>query len=324
MKTIFRYFLYTAALIAVLISVVLFYIKTQLPNVGSAPDISVEATPERIARGHYLANHVMLCMDCHAERDWSLFTAPPKPGTLGAGGDVFDQTMGFPGRFVARNITPAGIGDWTDGEIYRAITTGVSRDGHAFFPVMPYLLYGQLDDEDIYSVIAYVRSLEPVYNDLEESAPDFPMSLILNTIPQKGSPSLRPPKTEVLAYGKYMATASGCIDCHTNYVGGKQVGAPFAGGREFAFPDGSILRTSNITPHPTGIGLWSRDMFVQRFKTYADSAYVPHQVEPGEFQTIMPWMMYAGMEKEDLEAIYGYLKSLDPVDNLVERFTKAP
>jgi hypothetical protein len=318
-----KYLLYTLGLVAVLVSGLLLYVKTQLPDVGPPPDITVQITPERVQRGHYLANHVMLCMDCHAVRDFSLFSGPPIPGTLGAGGDVFDQAMGFPGRFIARNITPAGVGNWTDGELYRAITTGVSKDGHAFFPVMPYPLYGQLDDEDIYAVIAYLRSLEPVENELDTSAPDFPMNLILNTIPKKGTPTKRPPKSDVLAYGKYMTTASGCIECHTNFDKGKQIGEPFAGGRAFNFPDGSTLRSSNITPHATGIGLWTMEQFVARFKAYADSSYVPERVNPGEFQTVMPWMMYAGMDTEDLEAIYTYLRSLPAVDHRVERFTSS-
>ncbi len=59
------------------------YIKMFMPNVGKAQDIKVDITPERVARGEYLANCVTLCMDCHSKRDWSIFTAPPTPGTAG-------------------------------------------------------------------------------------------------------------------------------------------------------------------------------------------------------------------------------------------------
>ena len=134
-----RYVLYAMAIILIAIVAFLGYLSFLLPNVGSAPDMQVEITPERVARGEYLANHVMLCMDCHARRDFSIYAGPPIPGTEGAGGEAFDQTMGFPGAFYSRNITPAGVGDWTDGELFRAITTGVSRDGSALFPVMPYI-----------------------------------------------------------------------------------------------------------------------------------------------------------------------------------------
>src|SRR5687768_11646792 len=119
------------------------YIKFGLPNVGPAPELKVEASAERIARGKYLANHVMVCMDCHSTRNWNEFSAPPVPGTLGKGGEVFDHKMGFPGVYYASNITPSGIGDWTDGEIFRAITSGVRKNDKPIFPVMPHKNYGQ-------------------------------------------------------------------------------------------------------------------------------------------------------------------------------------
>lgn len=79
--------------------------------------------------------------------------------TLGAGGEKFDRTMNFPGEFYSKNITPFALKKWTDGGIYRAITSGVSKDGHPFFPVMPYPNYNQMATEDVYSLIAYLRSL---------------------------------------------------------------------------------------------------------------------------------------------------------------------
>ncbi|WP_317167985.1 hypothetical protein [Cyclobacterium jeungdonense] len=112
----------------------LLYISFALPNVGpAAANCKVVSSPEKIARGKYLANHVMLCIDCHSLRDFSLFSAPPVPGTEATGGDRFDQTMGFPGVFVSPNITPAGIGDYSDGEIFRLITTGVKKMEIPFF-----------------------------------------------------------------------------------------------------------------------------------------------------------------------------------------------
>ena len=41
----------------------------------------------------------------------------------------------------------------------------------------------------------------------------------------------------------------------------------------------------------------------------------------GEFQTIMPWVMYAGMTEQDLGAIYDYLRTVKPVDQSVVRWT---
>jgi hypothetical protein len=79
----------------------------------------------------------------------------------------------------------------------------------------------------------------------------------------------------------------------------------------------------NITPDKeTGIGLWSKELFIQRFKAYANDSlkYVP--VSKDDFNTPMPWIMYAGMTDEDLGAIYDYLRTVKPVVNQVERFTK--
>jgi mono/diheme cytochrome c family protein len=262
-------------------------------------------------------------MDCHAQRDWTKFSGPAKPGTLGAGGDVFDQRVGFPGVFYARNITPAGISRYTDGELYRVITAGVNKEGKALFPVMPYLYYGKMDPEDIYSIIAYIRSLAPVENAVPESKADFPFNFIINLIPQRANPEKRPDKSDRIAYGAYMTNAAGCIECHTDVKGGQIIAEmAFSGGRAFQFPDGSVVRSTNLTPHATGLALWTEEMFVKRFKQYADSAYTIPTVGPGEFNTVMPWTMYGQMNEEDLKAIFAYLKTVKPIENIVERFTK--
>jgi hypothetical protein len=61
-------------------------------------------------------------------------------------------------------------------------------------------------------------------------------------------------------------------------------------------------------------------MFVSRFKLYADSAYQAPAVAQHDFNTVMPWGQYAGMEETDLKAIFTYLKSLQPVQHKVIRF----
>lgn len=322
MKKFLKYFGYLVLLIVLAAASLLTYVSVALPDVGPAEDLKIDYTQERIERGRYLANAVNLCMDCHAERDFSKFSGPPKEGTKGSGGDRFDQSMGFPGVFYSKNITPAGISRYTDGELFRVITTGVNKDGRAMFPVMPYLYYSKMDPEDIYSIIAYIRSLEPVNKEIPESKPDFPFNFIVNTIPQKAQPQKRPEKSDWIAYGAYMTNASGCIECHTDVKDGQIIkDLAFAGGRAFNFPDGSVVRSMNITPDKTGIGTWTEEMFVQRFKQYADSAYVAPTVARGEFNSIMPWSMYAHMEEEDLKSIFAYLKTVKPIENVVERFT---
>ena len=323
MKKILKISLYFLLIVVIAFAGLLTYIKTALPNVGAAPDIKIENTPERIARGEYLANHVTVCMDCHSKRDWTKFSGPLTPGTLGMGGERFDETVGMPGAFFSKNITPEGINHYTDGELFRLITTGVNKEGKAYFPLMPFTYYGRMDPDDIYSIMAYVRSLAPIKNDVPEHQPNLPMSFILNTLPQKADPQKRPDTTDLLAYGAYMINATACKECHTQVERGQIIpDLAFSGGREFQMPDGSIVRSANITPDAeTGIGKYTEEAFIMRFKVYADTSYRPTEVAPGEFNTIMPWTMYAGLQRRDLAAIYAYLRSLQPVVNRVVKFT---
>jgi len=321
MKKVLKYLGYTVAVIVLAIAVLLLYVSMALPSVP-VEDITIEYTQARIDRGDYLANNVTVCMDCHSKRDWGKFSAPLTEGTLGMGGDRFDQSMGLPGIFYARNITPTGISRYTDGELYRVITSGVTKEGRALFPLMPYPYYGRMDKEDIYSIIAYLRTLAPIENDVPDSEADFPMNFILNTIPGPPHPQTKPAKSDQLAYGAYMTNASGCMECHTDVKQGQIIPElAFSGGREFFYPDGSVVRSSNITPHETGIGAWTKEAFIARFKLYTDSAYVAPEVPPGEFNTIMPWTMYGRMTDEDLSAIYAYLRTMKPMENKVVKFT---
>lgn len=299
------------------------YVSVALPNLPAATEIEIDYTPERIERGRYLANSVSVCMDCHSTRDWSRFSGPITPGTIGKGGDRFDEDLGFPGVFYPKNITPAGIGRYTDGELFRVITTGVTKEGRAMFPLMPYLYYGRMDPEDIYSIIAYVRSIPSIDNPVPDSKATFPVNIIMNTMPQPAVHQKRPDKGEILPYGAYLANASGCVECHTQVDKGVIIPElAFSGGREFMFPDKSVVRSANLTSDvETGLGQWTEEMFVQKFKVYADSSYTPPQVGAGEYNSIMPWTMYGQMEVDDLKAIYAYLKTIAPISNKVVKFT---
>jgi len=325
MKTFKRLFVIALMTILLIVVGIVSYVKLFLPNVGSAPGLTVERTPERVKRGEYLANHVTLCIDCHSTRDWSRFSGPPLSGTLGKGGELFDQKFGFPGVYYSKNITPAGISRYSDGELFRVITTGVSKEGKALFPVMPYHYYGRMDQEDIYSIISYIRTLTPINNIVPESVSDFPMNLIINTIPSKAELTVKPPETDVVNYGKYLVNAAACLECHTKFERGKLVaGTEFGGGREFPFPDGSIVRTGNITPdEETGIGRWSENEFLDIFHTRSDSATLAKKLEPEAFNTMMPWTMYGKMRNEDLKAIYAYLQTVKPIRNAVVQFSPA-
>ncbi|WP_208458802.1 c-type cytochrome [Kaistella flava (ex Peng et al. 2021)] len=285
--------------------------------------MTIERTPERIARGQYLANHVTNCMDCHSKRDWTRFAGASTEGTLGIGGDLFDKNFGFPGKYYAKNITPYGLSRYTDGELFRVITTGVTKEGEAIFPVMPYHYYGQMDQEDIKSIIAYIRTLKSIENRVPNSTSDFPMNFIINTIPHQANFTIIPAKTDIINYGKYLTNAAACVECHTKFEKGSLVaGTEFGGGREFPFPNGSIVRSSNISPDKeTGLGDWTEKMFLDLFHTRSDSTILNTKLKPGDFNSMMPWTMYGKMNDEDLSAIFAYLKTVKPIKNSVVRFT---
>ncbi len=298
------------------------YFNSRYPEINEAPDINIEKTAERIERGRYLFNNVAGCLDCHSERDFSKYSAPVIPGTEGKGGMKFDQDLGLPGTFYADNITPYALGDWTDGEILRAITEGVSKDGTALFPLMPYVQLGKMDREDIYSIIAYMRTLPPIQNIVPASKPKFPMNFIIKTMPARNNFSLKPDPSDKLEYGKYIFEAAGCMDCHTQSIDGKPVMEKYlAGGTEFKLPGGVIIRPANITPDiETGIGSWTKEQFVNTFKQKSDPEVYNTILKPGEAQTVMSWSTYGEMDTRDIEAIYDYLRTVQSVKNQVSRF----
>jgi mono/diheme cytochrome c family protein len=324
MKRIFKWIAVLVAIILLGFGGLLAYIKYALPDLDPPEDLVIEYTEDRIEHGRYLAHSVMICMDCHSRRDYAKFGAPMVHGTLGAGGELFGKEMGFPGNFYSPNITPYGIKDWTDGEVFRAITTGVTKNGKALFPIMPYHNYGTLDREDIYAVIAYLRSLEPIPTEVPPSSADFPMKFIINTIPKRASFTLKPSLEDKIAYGKYVFTSAGCNDCHTPAKNGTPIpGLYLAGGFEFPLSPTTLLRSANITPdEETGIGNWTEEKFINEFKKYSEEGYEPTPVAENEYQTVMPWLFYTSMEEDDLKAIWTYLQTVPPIKNKVMIFEK--
>lgn len=284
------------------------------PAVGAPSAVVVEITPERLERGRYLADHVTMCTDCHSHRDTSRFAGPVVSGTHGRGGEVFDHSMGVPGTLVASNITPFALASWSDGEIVRAISEGVSRDGRPLFPLMPYLAYRELSSEDLYSIVAWLRSLEPIESVPPASRLDFPVNLVVRTLPRPATLGSGPPADDLLEQGRYLTTIADCAACHTPHAGGgPDPGRLFQGGQEFPF-GGSVTVSPNLTPDPdTGLGNWTEEQFVARFKMYDGEEGRNLSPQAMGFNTPMPWTMYAGMKEEDLRAIYTYLRSLPPV-----------
>jgi mono/diheme cytochrome c family protein len=131
--------------------------RIQLPPSYGPPVTSVAAPADNaVARGEYLAGPVAHCMECHTP-----MTPEGRPDMtrLGAGGMEFRGPWGVS---VARNITPHALRDWSDAEIIRAVTEGVSRDGHRLAPPMAFWAYRAMSEGDRADLLAYLRSLPAV------------------------------------------------------------------------------------------------------------------------------------------------------------------
>jgi mono/diheme cytochrome c family protein len=318
------FLLATGALAAIGVS----YLAIRKPAQRPATAETIDATPQRLARGRYHDNHVTICFDCHGERT-TAYGLPVKPGREGVGGFIWNEQVGFPGVLAAANITPdpdTGLGKWTDGEILRALREGVDREGNALFPIMPYGHYRTLSDEDAKSIVTYLRTLQPVRYQKPERSLDVPLNFIVKFIPQPvEAPVTAPDPKDTLAYGKYLVSIAACAECHTpkddkgNAIPGKE----FAGGWEMHAP-GMRVVTANITPHPdTWMGKATKEEFIGRFKAFATlNASNAPQAEKGK-NTLMPWLTYSGMTEDDLGAIYAYLKTVKPIENNVNPFPDA-
>lgn len=318
-------FLKIAGIVFGVILVLLFvgyaYITTKYPDVGPPPDIKISSTPEMIERGKYLANGFAGCIDCHSERNFDKLAGPLIPGTEGKGGVDFGEAAGF---IPAKNITSdkeTGLGSWTDGEIFRAITMGVDKNGNPLGPMMPYPYFRQMDEEDIKAIIAYIRTLPPIKNKIPEHSFNFPVNLIFRTLPSKPDFKKRPDASNKVALGEYYAPS--CMVCHSAMEKGEFIKDKFlSGGIEFPNPKGGIVRSANITPDKeTGIGNWTKEQFIQKFKSHLSPELQSIEVKEGEFNSVMPWTFFATATDEDLGAVYDFLMTQKPISNKVEKFT---
>lgn len=284
---------------------------------------SIATQKARVERGNYLANTVTACIDCHSPRDITKFSLPTVPGTEGSGASFpFGEAEGIPGTVWAPNITPKALGNWTDEEIIRAVTQGVNKKGDTLFPIMPYHHYSKLSKEDIYSIVAYLRTLPPSDSVKPARQLHIPMSM-LGPLPANSlDANVKPDPSDKVKYGEYMVTAAVCGECHTPRTpqGAPDFSKAFSGGFVFNTPFFKV-GVANITPDSsTGIGTWTEDAFIQKFRTNASPAVVNNN--PGRMNTMMPWTYYGKMTDEDLKAVYAYLRTVKPVNNKVEKWPK--
>ncbi len=131
-------------------------------------DAQEKADP--VQRGKYLVRTIG-CAGCHSRYTEDLSIVE---GSQLSGGLTFDL---YPfGKYVTRNLTSdkeTGLGDWTDQEIKRAFTQGISRDGRKFLPFpMPWAAFASLKEDDQNAIVAYLRTVPPVHHNIPD--PDKP------------------------------------------------------------------------------------------------------------------------------------------------------
>jgi mono/diheme cytochrome c family protein len=300
------------ALVAIVVGGVPAYMYAAYPKMRAAQDMKAPTTPEAIERGRYLSEAMTGCIACHSPIDESRPGDFPQAG-LEYAGRVFPQGTG-PGTVIAPNITPdpeTGIGRWTDGEVVRAIREGVSRDGRPLFPMMNYPNYKKFSDDDVLAIVAFLRTQKPVKRDSGRTQLDFPVGIIVRTLPQPldGPPPGLP--AAGVERGRAMLGIMLCGDCHSprddrgNLVPGKEL----AGGTAFKGPYG-LVYAANITSHPSaGIGAYSNDDLKRIFREGKNRA--------GRALWVMPWSVTKNMTDADLDALIAALREVPPSPNLV-------
>ncbi len=269
------------ALIAVLALVGLG--KFYAPLTSPAPALKVAGTPQQVERGRYLAN--TLCVECHSpSRELPLI-----------GGVDFAKDIPFPiGAITSANLTPGGpLKDWTDGDIFRALRTGIDRDGHHLI-LMSAVPVRNMSDQDLEAVIAFLRSQPAVTHDTPNppDQPSFVAAVMLGAgLVPSGQPPIdgavmAPDRAPTAEYGQYLVSFVGCRDCH---------GEDLAGGKAGGFsPVGPSLRV---------VKGWTVDQFMTTLRTGVDPS--GHALG-----TVMPWKVLGRMDDNDLTAMYQYLNSL--------------
>jgi mono/diheme cytochrome c family protein len=271
-----------------------------------------DATPARVERGRYLATSVAGCFSCHGETDWQAPGFPVKAGTEG-GGRVWDRE-GLP-YVTAPNITPdreTGAGTWTDDMLARAIREGIGHDGRTLFPLMPYTQYRWMSDEDVASVVVYLRSLPALERALPPTKVPFPVNRFINAVPQPvTAPISSPNRKDTVAYGDYLTRLGACRDCHTPVDARNQpiAALEFSGGFVLTGPYGQVA-SRNLTPAPSGIPYYNADLFVEVMRTGMVKARKVHDA--------MPWRAYGRETDDDLRAIFAFLQSVPAVAHRVD------
>ncbi len=220
-------------------------------------------------------------------------------------GKVMEEIPSFLGYIVPTNLTggKGGVGAvYKDTDWDRAIRHGLDPEGKPLM-VMPSEEYAALDDVDTAALIAYLKSLPPVDNELPPSTigPLGRVLLVtggLSALPAEAIDHSAPhlaavDRTVSVEYGAYLAAT--CTGCHGQSLSGGPIpGVP-----------GEPPYPSNLTPNPeTGLGGWQEADFVQAIRTgqRPDGSTINPQ--------LMPWPAFSQMTDGELSALWLYLESI--------------
>jgi mono/diheme cytochrome c family protein len=274
------------------------------------PDVKVEVTPERVARGRKIVG--MLCYDCHYSNTTHKLSGHRLPEIP----DVF-------GEIYSHNITSDkenGIGGWTDGEIMYFLRTGIHKNNEYVPPYMP--KFPHVADEDINSIVAFLRSTDSLVApaavaDTAEKPSLLAFFLGRFVFKPHEYPTKQidpPPANDKVAIGKYWATGViGCYQCHSadfktnNEVNPEQSAGFFGGGNEMKDASGKVIYTANITPDQShGIGSWSEQDFLHALRDglRRDNTALRY-----------PMSRFPELSDSEIVAIYSYLRTIPALAN---------
>lgn len=277
----------------------------------SNPDpSSFSRTPQRLARGKYLVN-LAHCFDCHSERDAK---GNQVAGMEGAGRVLpsEESNMPQPHFLVCPNITPdpeTGAGTWSDVQLARAIREGIGHDGRVLDKTMPYWNFRYLKDEDLASIIVFLRSIPAVRHPLPKR--NLAAEPVIDWRPDVQPASLPADAPVAAQRGEYLVHVASCTGCHTTAdpQGRPVPGMLFAGGKVFVRPWGTVA-SANLTRAPSGIDYYDEAQFIRTIRT--------GRVGARALNRTMPYPLYGHLNDEDLKAIFGYLRTLPPVQHRVD------
>jgi mono/diheme cytochrome c family protein len=314
MRKIARFFVVSAAVLAglalVLTGVIL--IRSKRTFDAPYPNITASKDPKVIETGRYIAYGPGHCVGCHTDESQKAAVQRGEMPPL-SGGLKFELPFGVT---YTPNLTPdpeTGIGKRTPQELARFIRYGVRHDHRA---ALPFMDFNDMSDSDLQAVVSFLMSQPAVHRPIPESKFNLVGKALFAFVIEPRGPSAVPPHVSpapgaTVERGAYLANnVAVCATCHTkrSMMDGSYLAAKFSGG--FALPNdddqSKIYITPNLTPEPrTGrIASWSEEQFVGRFQAGVGM--------PGSH---MPWRQYQKMSTEDLQAIYRYLRTLQPVVN---------